>query len=110
VRALAFDRWRMDVLKAELARIGIDDAALPLKEFGQGFRDMSPAIDSLEANLLNKRIRHGMHPILTWNAAERHRGEGSGREPEDGQVEGDGAHRRPGGARDGDRHGGSGRG
>jgi phage terminase large subunit-like protein len=69
VRALAFDRWRMDVLKAELTRIGIDDAALPLKEFGQGFRDMSPAIDSLEANLLNKRIRHGMHPILTWNAA-----------------------------------------
>lgn len=66
VAALAYDRWRMDVLKAELARIGLE---LPLKEFGQGFRDMSPAIDSLEANLMNGKLRHGMHPILTWNAA-----------------------------------------
>lgn len=63
---LAYDRWRMDVLKAELARIGLE---LPLKEFGQGFRDMSPAIDSLESNLLNGKLLHGMHPILTWNAA-----------------------------------------
>lgn len=66
IAALAYDRWRIDVLKAELARIGLE---LPLKEFGQGFRDMSPAIDSLEAALMNRRLRHGGHPILTWNAA-----------------------------------------
>jgi phage terminase large subunit-like protein len=30
---------------------------------------MSPAIDSLESNLLNGLVRHGGHPILTWNAA-----------------------------------------
>lgn len=66
IAVLAYDRWRMDVLKAELARIGLE---LPLKEFGQGFKDMSPAIDSLEACILNARLLHGMHPILTWNAA-----------------------------------------
>lgn len=61
-----YDRWRMDVLKAELSRLGID---LPLEPFGQGFKDMTPAIDTLEAELLNERIRHGMNPILTMCAA-----------------------------------------
>lgn len=66
VTAIAFDRWRMDMLKKELERIGID---LPLIPHGQGFRDMSPALDSLEAELLNGRIAHGGHPVLTMCAA-----------------------------------------
>lgn len=36
---------------------------------GQGFRDMSPALDALEAALLNGKIRHGMHPVMTMCAA-----------------------------------------
>jgi phage terminase large subunit-like protein len=66
VDGIAFDRWRIDVLKAELARLG---AELPLIEFGQGFKDMSPALDALESELLNGRLRHGNNPILTWCAA-----------------------------------------
>ncbi|ART55509.1 terminase [Acidovorax carolinensis] len=66
VRAIAFDRWRIDVLKKELDRIGLD---LPLEPFGQGFKDVSPALDTLEAELLNGRIAHGGHPVLTMNAA-----------------------------------------
>lgn len=66
VRGIAFDRWRIDVLKAELARRGLD---LPLVSFGQGFKDMSPAIETLEAELLSRRLRHGNHPVLTWCAA-----------------------------------------
>lgn len=66
VHAIAFDRWRMDVLKKELDDIGLK---LPLQPFGQGFRDMSPALDTLEAELLNHRIAHGMHPVLTMCAA-----------------------------------------
>jgi phage terminase large subunit-like protein len=66
VVSVAYDRWRIEILRAELTKIG---AELPLKEFGQGFKDMSPAIDSLESNLLNGLVRHGGHPILTWNAA-----------------------------------------
>lgn len=65
VVAIAYDRWRIDVLKAELSRIGRE---LPLVEWGQGFRDMSPALDALEAELLNGTLRHGGNPVLTWCA------------------------------------------
>jgi phage terminase large subunit-like protein len=66
VATIAFDRWRIDVLKAELARFGRE---LPLKEHGQGFRDMSPSLDALEAELMNEKLRHGNNPVLTWCAA-----------------------------------------
>lgn len=66
VQMVAFDRWRIDVLKAELNRLG---AELPLEPFGQGFRDMGPALDLLEADMLNEAVRHGGNPILTWCAA-----------------------------------------
>ncbi|MEN1927599.1 terminase TerL endonuclease subunit [Luteimonas sp. MJ250] len=66
LRAVAFDRWRMDVMQTELDRLGI---VLPLVPFGQGFKDMSPALDSLEVELLNHRIAHGGHPVLTMCAA-----------------------------------------
>lgn len=66
VGAVAFDRWRIDVLKKELDRLGV---ALPLEPFGQGFKDMTPALDAVETALLNKTMRHGMHPVLTMCAA-----------------------------------------
>ena len=66
VRAIAFDRWRIDVLKKELDRIGLD---LPLEPWGQGFVSMAGALDTLEAELLNGRVRHGGHPVLQMNAA-----------------------------------------
>jgi phage terminase large subunit-like protein len=36
---------------------------------GQGFQSMSPALRDLESALLNKRIAHGGHPVLTMCAA-----------------------------------------
>lgn len=66
VAGIGYDRWRIDVLKKECERIGLE---LPLIEWGQGFKDMSPALDALEAELLNSRLRHGMHPVLTMCAA-----------------------------------------
>ncbi|MCK2183516.1 terminase large subunit [Halomonas getboli] len=63
---IAFDRWRIDVFKKDADALGIE---LPLAPFGQGFKDMSPALDILEADLLNSRIRHGKHPVLTMCAA-----------------------------------------
>lgn len=66
VYAIGFDRWRIDVLKKELERLGVE---LPLIPHGQGFKDMSPAIDALEAVLLNGKMRHGGNPVLTWCAA-----------------------------------------
>lgn len=66
VQAFAFDRWRIDIIKKEAERINLD---LPWSEFGQGFKDMSPALDALEEDLLNDRMAHGMHPVLTMCAA-----------------------------------------
>lgn len=63
VQAIAFDRWRMDVLKKSL---GDRAEGLPLQPFGQGFKDMSPALDLLEADLLNDRAMHGANAVLTY--------------------------------------------
>lgn len=66
VQAIAYDRWRIDLLRKELGKIG---ATLPLVEWGQGYKDMSPALDALEAELLNGRLAHGGHPALQMCAA-----------------------------------------
>jgi len=62
VQAVAFDRWRFDLLKKEFDKLGLD---LPLVPFGQGFKDMAPALDSLETVLLNEQMAHGANPVLT---------------------------------------------
>ena len=38
-------------------------------EFGQGTQSMSPALRVLEAALLDKRIAHGNHPVMSMCAA-----------------------------------------
>lgn len=62
---VAFDRWRIDIFKKACEDIGL---VLPLSAHGQGYKDMSPALDALESDLLNARICHGMHPVLTYCA------------------------------------------
>lgn len=62
VAAFAFDRWRFDLLRKELDEIGAQFQLIP---FGQGFKDMAPAIDALETALLNEQIAHGNNPVLT---------------------------------------------
>lgn len=62
---LAFDRWRIHELKRELDAIGCH---VPLVEHGQGFKDMTPAVDVVERFIVQEKIRHGMHPVLTWCA------------------------------------------
>jgi phage terminase large subunit-like protein len=66
IQALAYDRWRIGDLKRELDAIGCNVTLVP---HGQGFRDMSPAVDILERLIIQRRIRHGNHPVLTMNAA-----------------------------------------
>jgi phage terminase large subunit-like protein len=66
LRVVMFDRWRIDTLKKELERLGVE---LPLHPHGQGFKDMAPALDSIEALLVDGKIRHGGNPVLTANAA-----------------------------------------
>lgn len=66
LQGLAYDRWRIEDLKRELNALG---AVLPLQEFGQGFRDMAPAINLMERLVAEAKLRHGGNPILTMCAA-----------------------------------------
>lgn len=63
----AYDRWRIEDFKALAAD---NDVALPeLTPFGQGYKEMSPAIEAFEIALLNEQVVHPGNPVLTWCAA-----------------------------------------
>lgn len=66
IQSIAYDRWRIELMRKEFEEIGVD---LPLVEYGQGYKDMAPALDTLEAELLNANLAHGMNPVLTMCAA-----------------------------------------
>lgn len=63
---VAYDRWRIDDLRSRLDEEGVE---LPLTEFGQGFKDMAPAVEWIEEKILNKEIRVHYNPVLRWNVA-----------------------------------------
>lgn len=66
MRTLAYDRWRIEDLRRELGLIG---ATLPLEPHGQGFKDMSPAVDVLERYVAEQLLSHGGNPVLNMCAA-----------------------------------------
>lgn len=63
---VGYDRWRIEDMKLLLEEEGIE---LPLQPFGQGFKDMAPAVDELERLLLDAQLRHNGNPVMTWCAA-----------------------------------------
>lgn len=63
---LAYDRWRIEDLKMLMEQEGI---SLPLVPFGQGFKDMSPAVEEFERRLISGALRHNGNPVMTWCAA-----------------------------------------
>lgn len=91
VRQIAYDRWRIEDLRELMNEYGI---TLPeMVGFGQGFKDMGPAVDEFERRLLGlqpevetidldpddyqlltgdapevETLRHDGNPVLTWNA------------------------------------------
>lgn len=77
VLGMAYDRWRINDLLRELDTIGVpayqdgkDDeiaGALRLVPWGQGFKDMAPAIDALEVAILERTFKHAGNPCMTWN-------------------------------------------
>ena len=66
LQLLAYDRWRIADFKRELDNIG---AQIPMQPFGQGFKDMAPAVDKLEQLVAERKLRHGGNPILNMCAA-----------------------------------------
>ena len=66
VRAIAFDRWGFKYLRPWLERAGFSEEELErFVEFGQGFQSMSPALRDLESLILQEKMAHGAHPVLT---------------------------------------------
>jgi phage terminase large subunit-like protein len=63
VQAIAYDRWRIQQLKIILDEMGVE---IPLVPWGQGYKDMSPAVEALENLILSHTLRHGGNPVLTW--------------------------------------------
>lgn len=71
VRKIAFDRWGWKHLRPWLVKAGFSEQDLDDRfvEFGQGMQSMSPALRELESDLLNGKLAHGKHPVLTMCAA-----------------------------------------
>lgn len=71
IRRIGFDRWNFKHLKPWLLQAGFSEIEITERfvEFGQGFQSMSPALRDLEGELLNQRMAHGNHPLLTMCAA-----------------------------------------
>ena len=71
---VAFDRWNWRHFKPWLAKAGFSETELEgdaaiFVQMRQGFQSMSPALRDLESAILNQRIAHGGHPVLTMCAA-----------------------------------------
>lgn len=62
IKAIAYDRWRMDVFKKAL-----DGIELPLVEWGQGFKDSTVGIEALEEAILNDQFKHDNNPVLNMS-------------------------------------------
>lgn len=71
VGKVAFDRWGFQHLKSWLLKAGFTEELIEerFEEFGQGYQSMSPALRALEGEILNGRLAHGGHPVLTMCAA-----------------------------------------
>lgn len=76
ILGIAYDRWRIDTLMKAFARLeiatyyhtddDIDGDGIRFVPWGQGFKDMAPAIDAVEQAIASRTLSHPGHPILTW--------------------------------------------
>lgn len=82
--AIAFDRWRIDNLMKEFEHLEFDaffahyddsgvlssdGDGLRFVEWGQGYKDMAPAVDAFERTVLDGELLHPGNPVLTWCVA-----------------------------------------
>lgn len=61
IQAVAFDSWRIDEFKIEMADLGV---SVPMIPFIQGYKSMSPAIEKVQELALQNKLFHGGHPVL----------------------------------------------
>ena len=61
IREIAFDRWGAVQMTQNLEGMGF--TVVP---FGQGYKDMSPPTKELMKLVLEQKLAHGGHPVLSW--------------------------------------------
>lgn len=77
VVGLAYDRWRINDLIVKFKEIGLDayedakgdapvSGGLRLVPWGQGYRDMAPAVDAIAASIAHRRLKHNGNPVLAF--------------------------------------------
>ena len=64
IREIAIDRWNSTQLQTQLMGDGF--TVVP---FGQGFASMTAPTKELQRLVLERRLRHGGHPVLRWMAS-----------------------------------------
>lgn len=63
IEVVGIDRWNSTQIATQW-----QDKGLEVELFGQGFASMSGPTKFLERIVLQKRLDHGGHPVLRWNA------------------------------------------
>ncbi len=79
VLGLAYDLWRIKDVLNVFDRIGLEawqdtgseqdrqtKSGLRLVPWGQGFKDMGPAVTALEREVQDRTLVHGNNPVLNW--------------------------------------------
>lgn len=71
IQKIGFDRWNWRHFKPWLLAAGFLEEQLEAHfvEVGQGFQTQGPALRDMESVLLNGKMAHGAHPVLTMCAA-----------------------------------------
>lgn len=62
LQAIAFDRWRIKYIERRA-----EEAGIQLLEWGQGFRDMAPAIELFERLVYDQNLAHDGNMAMRWN-------------------------------------------
>src|SRR5690606_19573678 len=66
IRGVAFDRWKIDDFMQDLAE---EDCTVALEARGQGFKDQGADAEITSELLLNGKVSHAGHPVLTASLA-----------------------------------------
>lgn len=67
LKAIHYDRWKIEDLKRELNSAGLDD--ITMIECGQGFQGINPCVEAIEDAIMNGLLRVHYNPVLRWNVS-----------------------------------------
>jgi phage terminase large subunit-like protein len=65
IMSIPFDRWNAEFLVQMLEKKGLN---IPVFNFGQGYKSMSPPMKELERLVIRHKLAHGDNPVLNWMA------------------------------------------